>query len=169
MSDKSLMVVATQVGHYGGIVRTPGTPSGTFTLTDPKHFSTRWMARMDGKAAEAFHENVARKREVDHLTGERIASGGVREALSIAHEQIAELTRTVDSLKAELLEARADKEAEVAREETGLEEGDFGGEVTADAGEATEEDTDTTVDETADAGDTEPEPAPTTRRRRHQA
>lgn len=180
MSKKELTVVATAKGVYGGDVRTPGTASGTFQLEDPKHFSKRWMAHMDENEAKAFHDNVQRKREIDHLTGERIASGGVNEALAIALEEnqklktsiaemrsdansgarVAELEAEVEALKEELRLYKADHEAEAARKETGLEEGDVGEEAEAAPEKEAE------VDDTASDEDTETTQAPVRRRRR---
>lgn len=87
-----MRVTATRDGYYADRFVKAGT---AFTLTDPSHFSSRWMAT-PGTVPVA----VATQSPDAALAAERIAAGGITEALAVEREANAKLKAQVEMLLA---------------------------------------------------------------------
>jgi len=66
-ASASVKVRATQVGYYGEARRRVG---DVFTLEDPKHFSAKWMERVDASTPEKITTgNEDLRRQHDEMLG----------------------------------------------------------------------------------------------------
>lgn len=94
-------VVATRTGLYGSY-REVG---DDFHLTDKTQFSSRWMldlATPEGKKFLADARRTGEAKPPRQTDAERIASGGVQEALALAVEETRALKSKIAELEAEL-------------------------------------------------------------------
>lgn len=115
-----MKVVAIRTGHYGTI-RKPGV---TFEITDPEHYSERWMKPVDSKEAKAFLKDLevrSGKQKRDAITGEQIDAGNV---LAATMDELAELRAELAALK-----AASSVQAEEVQPQTPADEGDGDGDV----------------------------------------
>lgn len=100
-------VIALRRGVIGGKIVEPNT---VFDI-DPKKVSKRWMAKKgtpEYKAAVASAQEGA-KDGIDHLTGERVAAGGMPEQIAVLQEERNRLSQKVADLEARLADLLDDR------------------------------------------------------------
>lgn len=103
---KMVDVIATRDGHDGRMYRKAGS---RFSVPEDQ-ISKRWMVPADSAKAKQFSKALENKdADRDRITGERVASGGLSEQLSVAlaentelKAQVTDLTAQVDKLTAQL-------------------------------------------------------------------